>query len=302
MKRKPSDDPSVHRVIAAVSPPMLGRDVANLNRGSHDRLAARPALSKVVAAPTHDKFTTSALFAFVEAAYALGLHESTYLAKDAHGHHVATEGAQAIVRDPTKRNAAQLQAAKDRAARVARGPRYYAELARELGAGTDAGPRAALAWAIKQVGTTESPPGSNNGPKIAQWEALAGYEGPVFWCGCFANAVLVAGGLPSGAAWGIGYVPSIIGHARAGTDGWSWHGEGQIGDLVCYDEPGGVVGEHVGVVLKRVGEGHYLTVEGNTSPPAGSGSQANGGGVWQRDRVSTDSFRMVGFARPPWKS
>jgi hypothetical protein len=81
--------------------------------------------------------------------------------------------------------------------------------------------------------------------------------------------------------------------------GWSWHSEGVAGDVVLYAGPDGIA-EHQGLVRKRVGPGHYLTRECNTSPPAGSGSQADGGGCWDRDRTSTSGFRMLGFARPPY--
>lgn len=299
VQRTASDDPTVHRDLITVTPPQRGRDVANFNRATHDRLKQRGLLDDVPS-PTHDAFTLAAALAAIEAGYFLGALSSTYLKTDKAGRRIATEGLQALIRNPDSRTGEQRARAKARQAQLERGPRYYDELAQTAGA-TGRGAAAALAFAQAQIGTVEHPAGSNSGPKISDWIRLAGYEGPVPWCGCFVNACCIAGGVPNGRGW-IGYTPAIIQHARNGTGGWTWHDSGIPGDLVVFDTPGGDAAVHVGMVVKKLAPGHYLTREGNTSPPSSSGSQANGGGVWERDRISTSAFRMVGFARPPWPS
>ena len=96
-------------------------------------------------------------------------------------------------------------------------------------ADTDSGAMA-VTWARKQVGTSESPPHTNRGPKIDTWNRACGIPpGPnAFWCGAFANAALHAAGQPNGAF--MAYCPNIEARARAGIGGWSWvarHQDGQ---------------------------------------------------------------------------
>lgn len=297
-----SSDATVHRDFIVVDPPMQGRDVANYQRALRDRLKSRGLLDDVPV-PTHGKFTYATWVAAVEVGYFLGLRSDTYLAQvqvkgERRGR--VTEGAQTIARNPDQRDAGQLSRAKSRQGQLDEGPRYYDDLAKKANAHpvVAKGPQAALAYLQKHVGTTEHPAGSNWGPWIEDIIKLAGYDGPVYWCGCATNAGLVAAGIPNGAGW-IGFCPAVVAHAKAGTGGWSWHTEGEPGDIILFAGPDGIP-EHQGLVRSRVGEGHYLSVEGNTSPPNSSGSQANGGGLWNKERTSTPNFKIVGFARPPW--
>ncbi len=292
--REASQDPSVHRVLVVVDPPMQGRDVANLQRAISARLKAR---GIDVPVASHGKFTEATALAAIEAQYFLGLRQDTYLRTDAKGHRILTEGAQRIIREPDTRTPDQLQRAKDRRGQLERGPRYYEELAKSFGPG--GGVKDALAFAAAQVGIKERPAGSNSGPKIDDWIHAGGYNGPVPWCGCFVNACIMAAGLPSGAGW-IGYTPYIVSRAKAGTDGWSWHKVGQPGDLALFDTPGGAAAVHVEIVRERLSDTRYSTYGGNTS--AGDGSQSDGGMVARRDdRATTGAFPIVGFARPPYK-
>lgn len=300
VNREASDNPEVHRDLVVVDPPMSGRDVANLQRAVKARLDAR---GLDIPTPTHGKFTHATAVACVEAGYFLGLLSSTYLKTvkvDGDPRLVCTPGAQAIIRVPDRRSDEQLARAKERQGQLERGPRYYDDLAKNSGIENGKGALAALKWAQAQIGTTENPPGSNWGGKITGWIRLAGYTSPVPWCGCFANAACMAGGVPSGAGW-IGYTPAIITHARNGVGGWSWHGpsEGRPGDLALFDTPGGDPAVHVGMVELKLHASSYQTVEGNTSSGSG-GSQDNGGGVFRRQRSTQGSFHIVGFARPPW--
>ena len=297
IEREASKDPSVHRALIVVDPPMRGRDIANLQRATRTRLLAR-GLADDVAVPTHGAFTAATALACIEAQYWLGLRSDTYLRKDEHGHRVVTEGAQRILRTPGSRSELQLARAKARSIRLADGPRLFPGLAAEIGA-RGKGAASAIAFAERQVGTKESPPGSNSGPKINDWCELAGYDQPVPWCGCFVNACIIAGGVPSGASWGIGYTPSILAQARNRRDGWSLHRTGMRGDLALLDgSPGGDPVEHVEIVVARLSDTRYATIGGNTS--SGNGSQSDGGMVARRERATTGGWRIIGFARPPY--
>jgi murein DD-endopeptidase MepM/ murein hydrolase activator NlpD len=143
IKREPSQDPAVHRELVVVDPPMLGRDVANLNRAVHDRLKSR---GIDVPLPNHDKFTLAAALAAIEAGYFLGLLEDTILATDA-GRRMCTEGAQHLIRNPDERTDEQLQRAKEREPQIARGPRYYREL--RGGVATPADPILQHSWGFQ---------------------------------------------------------------------------------------------------------------------------------------------------------
>jgi hypothetical protein len=293
----PSTQPAVHRPLVVVDPPMEGRDVANLQRAVRDRLKAR-GLADDIPVPEHGKFTLGTALACIEAQYFLGLRSDTYMKRDPHGHRIVTEGAQRVIREPETRDADQLTRAKERAGQLERGPRFYQEL---LGVPSGHGVSDALAFAASHVGVKEQPPGSNRGPLIDKWCHATGYAGPVPWCGCFVNACLMAGGLPSGAGW-IGYTVAILNHAKHGTDGWSFHGEGAPGDLALFDDgPGGDPVVHVEIVRARTSSTVYSTYGGNTS--SADGSQSDGGMVARHDNRSTQGgFHIIGFARPPWKA
>jgi len=299
----PSKDPDVHRPLVAVHPPLRGRDVANVQRAASERLQNRGIAPKRVPVPKHGKFTLATALACIEAQYFLGLRSATYLMRDAHGHPVLTEGAQRIIRDPDSRTPEQRARAKARKGHVKQALALFDKLAEELGLTGGRGIEDALAFAAEHVGVKEQPPGSNDGPKIRKWCELTGYADPVPWCGCFVNACIVAGGLPSGKGW-IGYTPSIVQRAKQGTAGWSWHkpSDGKPGDLALYDDgPGGDVAVHVEIVRKKLSDTRYSTYGGNTSGGS-SGSQANGGMVARHDnRMTTGGFHIIGFARPPWK-
>lgn len=150
----------------------------------------------------------------------------------------------------------------------------------------------AYAKRMAALGVHEVPAGSNAGPFITEWERLTGYGPGVYWCGCFINAVLIAGGFHPQPF--LGYVPNVEAKARGGRDGWSWHGAGaqREGDLACF---GG--GEHIEYVTAT---GSPLrTIGGNTSK--GDGSPNNGGGVFAHDFSRYQGLRLDGYARPPWR-
>jgi cell wall-associated NlpC family hydrolase len=136
--------------------------------------------------------------------------------------------------------------------------------------------RKAVRWARSQVGVKESPPGSNRGPKIDDWQRAHGMLAQP-WCGAFVGMALRAGGvrLPNG----VVYTPTILAWAKNRQHGLSLTSKPRPGDLVLYKFSNGPAPvEHVGLYI---GEG--LTIEGNTSSDE-QGSQDNGGMVAVRRR------------------
>jgi hypothetical protein len=200
--------------------------------------------------------------------------------------HGITPALRVKLRNPQRRSRAEIKRAATRADWRRRLRRRY----------DGHGPAAAIAFARKHVGMTETPPGSNRGPVIDKWNRLCGVPpGPsAYWCGTACNAFLMAAGFPA-QPW-LKYCPDTERMARNRTGGWSWHSEPKPGDLVLY---GAREAEHVGLV-ERVSNGLLLTYEGNTSSGS-AGSQSNGGGCFHRMRNPRDpSFPVRGYARPPY--
>jgi len=139
--------------------------------------------------------------------------------------------------------------------------------------------------AIHEIGTMESPAGSNI-QKYGEWFGLNGQE----WCGIFCSWVYDHAGLPLGPldfTRGFASVPFMFQHAKKLN---LITQNPKPGDLVIYDwkkgDPGHVMGdwtpEHVGIFLQWIDKsaGTFYTIEGNTS----AGSQSNGGQVQKRQR------------------
>ena len=117
--------------------------------------------------------------------------------------------------------------------------------------------------AESQIGQSEQPPGSNDGPAISTYRtAAAGAAAGEPWCAYFASWVAKQAGEPIGSSGqGLGYVGDI----------WSWaqqtgraipNGPGVTptpGDLIVFGD------HHVGVVDKVLPNGDIQTIEGNYS-------------------------------------
>jgi hypothetical protein len=128
--------------------------------------------------------------------------------------------------------------------------------------GTGAGAQI-VAIAEQQVGQTEQPPGSNDGPAIAQYRsAVQGAQAGDPWCAYFASWAARQAGEPLGdQGQGFGAV----------SDVWNWaqhtgraipNGPGvtpQPGDLIVFG------GEHIGIVKQVLPDGRIETIEGNYS-------------------------------------
>lgn len=146
----------------------------------------------------------------------------------------------------------------------------------------------ALNRAVKYVGVTERPPGSNRGTLIDRWNLDACGVTGVYWCASFVHGmfkeagVTLAGGASVGniRTWAAS-VGDIVKRPRRG-------------DLACFEfgEGAAAFDDHIGFVEKvlalRWGNGTFTgwiqTVEGNTSAQGKTGSQSNGGGVFRRRR------------------
>jgi hypothetical protein len=123
--------------------------------------------------------------------------------------------------------------------------------------GTNAG-LTALQVAETQVGVTEQPPGSNDGPQIAQYRAATqgAYAGAP-WCAYFVSWCAAAAGAPIGDhGQGLGSVAQITDWARS------------TGRLTSTPAPGELIlfgTAHVGIVKSVNADGSLTTVEGNAS-------------------------------------
>jgi hypothetical protein len=123
--------------------------------------------------------------------------------------------------------------------------------------GTSAG-LTALQAAESQVGVTEQPPGSNDGPQIAEYRsAVQGSYAGAPWCAYFASWCARQAGAPLGdQGQGLGSVSEITDWAR------------QTGRLTSTPAPGELIlfgTEHVGIVKSVNADGSLTTVEGNAS-------------------------------------
>jgi hypothetical protein len=255
------------RPLRLTSPYKKGKDVRALQKALNERAHARNL-------PTIDvdgEYGPRTAAAVRRIGWALGALEATL-------DQGATLGLQTIIRDPKRRNGDQLRRARQRA---------------RAAVGASGAAQRTVAWCRAQVKTTESPPGTNRGPKITHWQAEFGNpRGGWPWCGAFVGyALRHHGGVAVPA--GVVYTPNIYAWARSRTAGfedfYEWK-DRQLGDLVLFKfSSGGDIVQHVGIYA-----GNGITIEGNTSSGS-AGSQDNGGGVFERNRNGQD---VVGCARP----
>lgn len=152
--------------------------------------------------------------------------------------------------------------------------------------------RQALAEALKHLGTTEKPAGSNK----TLFGAWFGVDA-VPWCNIFvsycfsqgAGYTIAKGFKGAGCtANGCTYVPTTEAWLRA-TGMWIGRVSPQPGDIAIYNWDGGVP-DHIGIVESYAGGGRFAAIEGNTSV----GNDSNGGEVMRRERYFT---QVDGFGR-----
>jgi cell wall-associated NlpC family hydrolase len=143
------------------------------------------------------------------------------------------------------------------------------------GDGSNAGLRA-LDIAKTQLGVTEQPPGSNDGPQISMYRsAVAGSYAGAPWCAYFVSWAAAQAGAPLGpTGQGLGSVSEITDWAKS-TGRFTQ--TPQPGDLILFGT------EHVGIVESVNPDGTLTTVEGNTS-----------NGVYERQHMPSEA---TGFVR-----
>ena len=155
----------------------------------------------------------------------------------------------------------------------------------------------ALAEAIKYIGTTERPTGSNR-TQFGKWFGVDA----VPWCAifvsyCFAEGAnyVIANGFKGAGCYpnGCTYVPTVEAWLRA-TGMWKGRTTPLPGDIAIYNWDGGVP-DHIGIVERYRGGGQFDAIEGNTS----LGNNSNGGEVMRRVRYvsQVDGFGRVARAR-----
>lgn len=144
-----------------------------------------------------------------------------------------------------------------------------------LGAGT-AGQRA-LAAAQAEVGVAEQPPGSNDGPRIAEYRTATAGSGVGPWCAYFTSWAAAQAGAPLGEiGQGFGAVEAVYAWAQR-TGRAMPAGPGVVpspGDLIVWG------GRHIGIVESVDPDGSIHTIEGNSSNAVSRRTYgADGGGA-----------------------
>ena len=143
---------------------------------------------------------------------------------------------------------------------IQRGSSLAAPAAAPASQGT--GGAGALAAAQSQVGVSEQPPGSNDGPQIAEYRTATAGSGVGPWCAYFTSWAAAQAGVPLGeAGQGFGSVSALYGWAqRTGRATPAGPGvQPNPGDLIVWG------GEHIGIVESVDADGSIHTIEGNSS-------------------------------------
>jgi hypothetical protein len=149
-----------------------------------------------------------------------------------------------------------------------------AAAAASLGATGTSGGQAVLNAVRNEVGVAEEPPGSNDGPRIAQYRQATAGSGVGPWCAYFVSWAAREAGVPLGdAGQGFGRVDDVWAWAeRSGKAIPAAAGaQPQPGDLIVWDE-------HIGVVESVGADGTIGTVEGNSSDSVARRTYASDGG------------------------
>jgi hypothetical protein len=156
---------------------------------------------------------------------------------------------------------------------------------RALGGGgaAEPGPAAALQFASRRLGTTETA-GANRGKLIDKWEQSFGTLGQP-WCGIFVGKALQRAGV-QGIDSRVASTAAIVDMARKGDGGFAGlvsARQTQPGDVVVWD-PG--ANGHTGIVEKVAHDGSVTVIEGNSS-----------NGVRRRVHPKSGAF----YARPAYQ-
>lgn len=143
----------------------------------------------------------------------------------------------------------------------------------------------AIAIALAEVGVTEHPASSNDGPRVREYQAVTGaYKAP--WCASYITWVWRQVGVVLD-GFNTAYCPSWVAAARAGRGRLRVvaRDDAMPGDMALYDWGRDGTSDHIGMLISKVSpDGSFQAVEGNTAV----GNDSNGGAVMVRDRKSRD--------------
>jgi hypothetical protein len=257
-----------NRPLTLTTPFTKGPDVKALQRAVNKRRRARR-LSTIDVDGEWGPETDTAVR---ETAWVLGIGEDRISG-------MVSPEVQVLIRNPGNRTDEQKARAKARLKQLAHSA------------------SAVIAAALRHVGKTESPDGSNTGPGIVSrcQKAMLGNDGWP-WCGAFVGFFLERTGRVPISRRRIVYTPSIVADAKAKVNGFSgWYPvkKAKPGDLALFDWDSGdnVVANHVELVVRNLGGGRLECVGGNTTK---GGQDNNGGGIYRQVRQSG----LIGVARP----
>jgi hypothetical protein len=125
--------------------------------------------------------------------------------------------------------------------------------------GTPAG-RAIVDIARREVGVSEQPPGSNDGPRIAQYRQATAAAGVGPWCAYFASWAARQAGTPLGdQGQGFGAVSDVWAWAERSGKSIPAGSRPAAGDLIVWGS------RHIGIVESVDPDGTIHTIEGNSS-------------------------------------
>jgi hypothetical protein len=125
--------------------------------------------------------------------------------------------------------------------------------------GTNAG-QAIVNIARGEVGQAESPPGSNDSPRIAMYRQATAGSGVGPWCAYFASWAARQAGVPLGDhGQGFGSVASVWSWAQSSGKAMPAGSKPAPGDLIVWGS------RHIGIVQSVDSNGTIHTIEGNSS-------------------------------------
>jgi hypothetical protein len=118
-----------------------------------------------------------------------------------------------------------------------------------------------IAAAETQVGQSEQPPGSNDGPALGVYRsAVAGAQPGQPWCAYFASWAAAQAGTPLGEqGQGFGGVSAVADWAQRTGRSLPAGSTPQPGDLIVWG------GRHIGIVESVGSDGSINTIEGNST-------------------------------------
>jgi CHAP domain len=138
--------------------------------------------------------------------------------------------------------------------------------------GTSAG-QAIVNIASREVGVREQPPGSNDGPRIAQYRQATAGSGVGPWCAYFASWAARQAGVPLGdSGQGFGAVADVWSWAQRTGKAIPAGSKPAPGDLIVWGS------RHIGIVQSVDPNGTIHTIEGNSSDQVARRSYGPDGG------------------------